>query len=62
MSGRELAEELTARRPEVKVLFISGYTKGARVPARLDEPETAFLQKPFAPKDLARKAREILDS
>jgi len=62
MSGPELAEALTALRPEVKVLFISGYTKDATVHNGIDESETAFLQKPFAPADLARKAREVLDS
>ena len=60
MSGRELAERLAPLRSEMKVLYMSGYT--ADVLSHLDVSDTgvAFLQKPFAPYDLARKVREIL--
>jgi CheY-like chemotaxis protein len=60
MSGRELAEQLRARRPELKVLFMSGY----RDHAALQRDITAgvpFMQKPFTPDDLARRVRGVLD-
>jgi two-component system, cell cycle sensor histidine kinase and response regulator CckA len=61
MRGPEVAQRLTSVYPDVKVLFISGYTSDA-IPhqGRLD-PEVAFLQKPFTTEELAHKVREILD-
>jgi signal transduction histidine kinase/CheY-like chemotaxis protein len=60
MGGYDLAHELSARRPGVKVLFMSGYTDDAFGRGKL-QPSDAFLQKPVDPKLLARKVRQVLD-
>jgi PAS domain S-box-containing protein len=62
MNGRELAARLASLRPEMKVLYMSGYTDDAIVRHFVLEPGLAFLQKPFTQKVLARKVRELLDS
>ena len=62
MSGRELAEQLTLRRPETNVLYMSGYTDDAIVHHGVLVEGTAFIGKPFSPDTLARKVREILDA
>ena len=61
MSGRELAERLAPERPEMKVLYTSGYTDDAMVRQGVLNAGVAFLQKPFVPDMLARKVREVLD-
>jgi signal transduction histidine kinase len=61
MSGRQLAEHVSVLRPETKVLFMSGYTDDAIVRHGILEENMAFIQKPFLPDALARKARELLD-
>jgi PAS domain S-box-containing protein len=61
MNGRLLAEELTRRHPELRVLFMSGYTDDAVVHRGVRQGETHFLQKPFVQGDLLRKVRETLD-
>jgi PAS domain S-box-containing protein len=60
MSGRELADELQRRFPDLKVLFMSGYTDDAIVHQGFLDPGLAFLQKPFTPYGLAKKVREVL--
>jgi CheY-like chemotaxis protein len=62
MSGRDLAEHLKPSRPNMKVIFMSGYTDKAIVHRGELDPGTAFLQKPFTPDALARKVREVLDA
>jgi two-component system, cell cycle sensor histidine kinase and response regulator CckA len=61
ISGRELADRLRARRPELKVLYMSGYTDDTVVRRGLLERSLAFIQKPFSQELLARKVREVLD-
>jgi len=60
LGGREVADRLTATRPAMRVLFMSGYTENAIVHDGTLDPDTAFLQKPFIPERLARKVREVL--
>ncbi|MFN2454113.1 MAG: response regulator [Pyrinomonadaceae bacterium] len=62
MGGRELADELAHRHPEIKVLYMSGYTDDAIVHHGVLNENTAFLEKPFKPNALARKVRETLDA
>lgn len=62
INGRELADMFTALRPQMKVLYISGYPLEV-VREKLRQPDmAAFLQKPFAPDALLRKVRELLEA
>jgi PAS domain S-box-containing protein len=61
LSGWELANRLTSMRPEIKVLYTSGYTDNAIARHEVLAPRTAFLQKPFTLEVLLHKVRELLD-
>ena len=61
MGGARLVEELKRRVPEVRVLFLSGYTTDTLVRQVVKNAQVSFLSKPFALKDLRLKVREILD-
>jgi CheY-like chemotaxis protein len=61
-SGPTLADRLAISRPEMKVLFVSGYTADALVHGDLHRTDFAFLSKPFSLNTLARKIRAILDT
>ncbi len=60
MSGRELADRLTPLRPEMKILYMSGYTEDALVQHGVADLSAAFLQKPFKPIELARRVHAVL--
>jgi two-component system, cell cycle sensor histidine kinase and response regulator CckA len=62
MSGRQLAERLATTRPEMKVLFMSGYTDDAILQHGILNSGVAYLQKPITPISLTRKIREVLAS
>lgn len=62
MTGPELAQRISLLRPEIKVLYVSGYTSDALAQHNMIAPGTAFLQKPFTPETLARQVRAVLDS
>jgi two-component system cell cycle sensor histidine kinase/response regulator CckA len=61
MSGPDLVRRALLVRPELRVLFVSGYPDRALVHSEQRDAGTAFLQKPFTPDALGRKIREILD-
>lgn len=59
-SGREVADALTAARPSLRVLFVSGYAGDPRVEERGPRPGDAFLPKPFTTEDLVREVGALL--
>lgn len=60
MNGRELAQALRARKPDLKVLYQTGYSDKLFGPRELLEPDTAFLEKPFTSRGLREAARLAL--
>jgi DNA-binding response OmpR family regulator len=61
MPGPTVAREVAALRPGIPILFVSGYTAGAALGVVLRERGDAFLPKPYTPRTLAAKVREVLD-
>jgi CheY-like chemotaxis protein len=61
MNGRELADAVRTRRPDVKVLYTSGYSDDALVHEGHLDPGIALLTKPYRKQELSRKIREVLD-
>ncbi len=61
MGGKELADRVKTIRPEIKVLFTSGFTGNAMAHHGILDSGIALLQKPFMPSALAQKVREVLD-
>ena len=62
MSGNDMSKQLLAKRPDLPVLYMSGYTDDAIVQHGVLEPGINFIQKPFSPDALALKVREVLDA
>jgi two-component system, cell cycle sensor histidine kinase and response regulator CckA len=62
MSGRELANNISVRRPGIRILFMSGYTNNVITTGGMLEKGLAFLQKPFSPSTLINKVRDVLTS
>jgi PAS domain S-box-containing protein len=62
MSGTELAQQLSALRPAIKILFMSGYTDDTVALRRIAEGEIPLLEKPFTTEALARQVRTALDA
>ena len=61
MGGGELAERLCAIRPDMRVVFMSGYTRDTVVRRGVLAHRAGYLQKPFSPEAVARAVREVLD-
>ena len=62
MGGTEAARRIRAGRPDLRVLFVSGYTDDVAVRREVMAGRTAFLAKPFTPNQLGHKVRELLDA
>jgi CheY-like chemotaxis protein len=60
MGGRELAEELTRRRPGLRIVFMSGYTSDEVLRQGIETEQVDFVQKPFTPEVLTRKIQTVL--
>jgi CheY-like chemotaxis protein len=60
MLGRELAEQVGRLYPQIRVMFMSGYSEHTALPRELQADADKFIQKPFTPDALARRVRQIL--
>jgi len=61
MNGRELYQQVADRYPEVKVVYMSGYTDNVIAHRGVMDSGIHFIQKPFSVKDLAAKVQDVLD-
>ncbi len=61
LDGVETFRELRRQRPDVRVVFSSGYSEEEASRLLAGEEQVAFIQKPYLPQDLARKVRQILE-
>ena len=62
MGGRDLAERAAWIRPDMKVLYMSGYTEDTMSGGSFGDSDVAFLRKPFTPVVLTRKIRDLLEA
>ncbi len=62
MGGRQLVERLILDFPDLKVLYMTGYTDDISLRHGKNRDAHAFLQKPFSPPELTRKVRFVLDA
>jgi FixJ family two-component response regulator len=62
MNGKTLADRLTVRCPDLRVLFTSGYTENVIAHHGVLEPGVEFLQKPYSVEALVSRVREVLDT
>lgn len=62
MSGGELAKRLCPTRPEIRVLYISGFPDDTTVQYGISQSVVSFLAKPFTPKALIQKIRDVLNA
>ncbi len=62
MNGRKLAQEAQKKKPDLKVLFTTGYTRNAVVHGGVLDPDVNFISKPFTVQQLASKVRAVLDA
>jgi CheY-like chemotaxis protein len=61
MKGTDLARLLLERRPDLQVIYMSGYNEESILGRRIGEDGSVLIQKPFTPQTLAAKIREVLD-
>ncbi|MGM0454159.1 MAG: response regulator [Thermodesulfobacteriota bacterium] len=62
INGRELFEAVAEMNPDIRVLYMSGYTEDVIAHHGVLDPGVYFIQTPFSAKDLAAKIRKVLDS
>jgi CheY-like chemotaxis protein len=61
MSGPEIHAMVSVTRPDLPVIFATGYSADSSLLRQVEERGLPVIQKPYSPRDLARKVREVLD-